>query len=216
MQSLKQNFKQNLAISAVCTAMGLIMACSGSHFQLPQIPPPDATTFAHIATGATSSSHIQVKQENASPLLASLLVQATPTPTPVPLSQSFDAVCTNQLDFSVVPVGSVIPIAISKAGESTCNQFISSPPPTLGKKVHDGGTVANLIVDVTLDDNSITSCENRTDTANVTDGELVQAYYEPDVAKTAVAINGTLTTVSCSVTIPQGRTVGQIEAQWTK
>lgn len=212
-----QSFKQNLIISVVCTSiMGLIMACSGSHLQLPLIPTPPDPTVAHFTTGARSNSHIQVKQENGSPLLASLLMQATPTPTPVPLSQSFDALCVNQLDFSLVPAGDVIPIAISKAGESTCDQFISSPAPTLGKKVHDGGTVANLIVDVTLDDASIVSCEDRVDTSNVTDGQLVQAYFEPDIAKTSVAINGTLSPVSCAVTIPQARTVAQIEAQWTK
>lgn len=214
---MKNTFSNRIAIvtlGVVCFFIGCSMSADmGKHKG--HNPPPIVAAVKHLISGAFSSSHIV--PAGTGHLIASdedndgvVFAQA-----PTPLAQSFDAICNNGLDFSLVPAGNFVPIPLSKAGVSECISFASQIQGG-GKRIHDTALLNTLVVDITLDDGSELTCEDRINTQSVVDGSVVQAYFIPSTGQTIIA-NGTLaTTLACSVVIPQGRTVKQLEAQWTK
>lgn len=210
--------KNSLRESVICTfvfaltlTIGLI-ACGGkAKINLPGIPPIGSTLSHLLISGPQSSSHIQPNNGN-KVVASSLAFFQVSTPT---LSQTFDALCTFSVNTTTIPVGSFVPIPIHRNG-GDCNHFQAALEPKSGAIVHDAGTVTTIVVDANLSDGSSPFCKLLTGTDTVADLDRLQPYLDPNTGQVFIGDGTTKLGTSCTITIPAGTSVQDIEVQWVK
>ena len=217
----------------VVFAVGYFFACSNRPGTT-KIPNPSPAVSGRMLMSTVRGNAIFPTNTGNQPVLASIFGAASPHPdatiaNPSVLAQSFESVCSawgpGQSLHAAFGNAGLVSLNFGAAGIGPGNLCAENPITSVGADENGSPTGFPIILSGTINDLAVYGilvsgnkfrCLDTNNTAQLQDNAFVRAYY--DLAHDAIVMGSGTTqlAVTCSITVPPGDDVAQVQVQWIK
>lgn len=233
---MSKTSKDTLTYSLVF-ALGYFVACSSTNTTRGNVNPPPSTS-GRMLNSTVRNTAIFPTNTGTQPVLASIFgigsrVHADATiADPSQLAQSFESVCSgwgsgsnSQSIHAAYGKSGLVSLNFGSAGIGPGDLCEEGPIASVGADENGNPTGFPIILSGTINSLAVYGlfvsgnrfrCLDTTDTNSLQDNSSVRAYY--DLAHDAIVMGSGTTqlSVTCSVSVPAGDDVAQIQVQWIK